>query len=234
MRYFGHPIRVVDATTLRRLLSNITCSNPMALSDQADAICQMAQRKYNREVRIRKRIFFWWYYATSFHPSPSFSPNQLLRCTPLLEYCIYGGRTFARQRAGWGIRLAAMMYYGGVPAIVLWTVTRKAFIFVENALAHWELIKILNRQDDPFATWRRHCGGDAIIKSILLQDDVGDSTATLPERVIFADRVLGVYGTHYSIRVKLHLDTTHPIWDIIRTTGAEISKPPENIAWECI
>ena len=166
-------------------------------------------RTLRYQVR-RFTIFDVWMTNTKFVPSNRLPPNSDNFGLPVREYLYYHGKRFYRNRHSLGVRFASMVSYDGLAHAVIWTDKRKAYsyMFVNGKAI---LAKILNRQDDPFKTWMRHLGGQALYDAELFNE------WNRSPQMLFNDHVVCHYGSHPHItRRARQTRSYHPIWNLIK------------------
>lgn len=165
-----------------------------------------------KAYRKKKKIFRIWEDITIFHPSPSVPPNEYhWSHTPNHEYLRYHKSFFVRRKHSIGITLAVMTGH----FFVIWTYNRKAFVFNFQGT----ILKILNRQDDPFITWVRHLNGKQLFN---LQ------THHTSLETLFEALVVPLYGSHPKLRSRISMRgvaSDHPIWSLICTVSYKLPIP---------
>lgn len=148
--------------------------------------------------------------VTEAAPKPHLPANVTHLVSPVRECLKYRERYFYRDRHCVGVTFATLVLMDTRMVAVVWTTTRRAYMFEHIHFTGWVVFKILNRQDDPFRTWLRHLGGDA-----LAVKRGGDDRS--PER-LFRDLVFPYFGSHTLAR------------DVTRTRGVR----DDDLIWELV
>lgn len=160
---------------------------------------------------VLKPCFRGWMEATYSHPSHRKEANGTpLFVSPVHEYLRYRGRYFLRNRHCVGITFATFIPIDNREVGVVWTTTRRAYLFEYIHLQGWVVFKVLNRQDDPFLTWLRHLGGDTFV------DDRS------PER-LFHDLVFPYFGSHPLARKRVRgIRRDDQVWDLVKRVSYDV------------
>ncbi len=166
-----------------------------------------------------------WRNVTPVRPKPHIPANVTYMGTPVRECLRYRDQFFFRDRHCVGITFATFVPLDRREVGVVWTTTRRAYMFEYIYLKGWVLFKILNRQDDPFLTWMRHLGGDALL--------VGSERSA--ER-LFHDLVVPYFGSHPLARDTTRMrgiPITDPVWELVKRVSYDVVSPtdPRRFEW---
>lgn len=208
---------IVSVSTLKRLFQNHNEEYPGILC-VVELIWCFAHIAIGRDFRNKRTVFKKWERDTLFHPKPSFTPScRHWANTPVHEYTRYHEQLFIRRKHSIGVTFAAQTRMNDSIVFVVWTYTRKAYVFDSNL----QLIKVLNRQTSPFNTWMRHLEGKEMHSSY------GYSFADCQTLFSRSVVVRSLYGADpmlmsRSIRVTSH---DHVIWGMIRKVSYMLSIP---------
>lgn len=201
------------------------------LDDVAVNIVVLATHARYRDLKgILFPSFEMWKQRVTFLPRPNVEPNVLCARTHVREYLRYHSNLFVRDRHCIGIKFATFVPLPGREVGVVWTTTRKAYMFEYTHGTGWELSKILNRQDDPFQTWLRHLRGDYTVRN----QDVEYGIRSADE--LFFHLVVPFFGTHPKARNGTRIPDNHPVWDLVMRVS-KLVKPiddPERFVWRRI
>lgn len=170
--------------------------------------------------------FRGWRDVTPVHPKPHLVANVAYIVSPVRECLKYRDRYFFRDRHCIGVTFATFVPMNDREVGVVWTNTRRAYMFEYTFLTGWVVVKVLNRQDDPFRTWLRHLGGDALAT----RDERS------PER-LFHDLVVPYFGSHPLARDVTRmrgLRHDDPVWELVKRVSYEVvsSTDPRRFVWE--
>lgn len=166
-------------------------------------------------MRYLRPAFKGWEKQVSFHPLPSVAPNlndHWTNKSAVFDYLQYHNRYFMRPKHSAGVTFATFVRLHGEEVGVVWTTARKAHMYRYRD-SEWTLFKTLNRQDDPFTTWLRFLGGNAMVE----RETFGRS----PEQV-FHDLVVPYFGTTRHARDVTRMrsiSSTSPVWDLVKKTS---------------
>lgn len=219
--------RVVSSSQLAAILRHHPCfQDGTAIYDLSQIITYHAMsRRWEDLLYYLRPCFRGWKNATPFHPKPHIPANVTYMGTPVRECLRYRDRYFFRNRDCVGITFATFVPLDRREVGVVWTTTRRAYMFEYIYLKGWVLFKILNRQDDPFHTWKRHLGGDALLLN----------SERSAER-LFHDLVVPYFGSH-----PLARDTTRmrgirdddPVWELVKRVSYDVVSPtdPRRFVW---
>lgn len=218
---------VVSSFQLAAILRHHPCfQDGTAIYDLSQIITFHAMsRRWEDLLYYLRPCFRGWKNVTPFHPKPHIPANVTYMGTPVRECLRYRDRYFFRNRHCVGITFATFVPLDRREVGVVWTTTRRAYMFEYIYLKGWVLFKILNRQDDPFLTWMRHLGGDALLVR----------TERSAER-LFHDLVVPYFGSH-----PLARDTTRmrgirdddPVWELVKRVSYDVVSPtdPRRFVW---
>lgn len=218
---------VVSSFELSAILRHHTCfKDGTAIYDLSRIITYHAMsRRWEDLLYYLRPCFRGWKNATPFHPKPHIPANVTYMGSPVRECLRYRDRYFFRNRHCVGITFATFVPLDRREVGVVWTTTRRAYMFEYIYLKGWVLFKVLNRQDDPFLTWMRHLGGDVLLMK----------TERSAER-LFHDLVVPYFGSH-----PLARDTTRmrgirdddPVWELVKRVSYDVvsSTDPRRFVW---
>lgn len=227
----------VSPFQLKSILQHHPCFHDFDLDELVGVIAQHARSQRLQDlIRHLHPSFKRWMSLLPAIPEPHIPPN-VHTDHPVREYHFdfVRNRFFVRDRHCVGVTFATFVRIGKEEVGVVWTSTRKAYMFKyewrSNAsLGHlpgWVVFKILNRQDDPFHTWRRHLGGDALARNP--QD---------PRNVqqMFHDFVVPFFGSHPLARHATRsrrIPWNDPVWQLVKLVSYEVvsSSDPRRVAW---
>ena len=209
---------VISSSALTRILTHHpSFRENTVLHDVTPIITTFAMRSRLHDLTcIILPCFRAWCVQTPFHPKQGVNPNVQHIGSPVCEYVIYHDRLFTRRRHCLGVTFATFVVLGHREVGVVWSTTRKAYLFEYTDLVGWTLLKVLNRQDNPFLTWLRYLGGADVVRREASGDD--PSLCRSAER-LFHDLVVPYYGCHPlcrdvgRMRSIPHYD---PVWELVR------------------
>jgi hypothetical protein len=206
------PYVVSPATLIRILTHHPSFRENAALHDVTPIITTFAMRSRLHDLTcIVIPCFRAWCVLTPFHPRQCVNANIDYIGLPVCEYVIYHDRLFTRRRHCLGVTFASRVTLGKREVGVVWSTTRKAYLFEYSQLVGWTLFKVLNRQDDPFLTWLRYLGG--------AKASGGESYPYLSAKRLFRDLVVPYFGCHpLSRNMERTLSIPHydPLWELVR------------------
>lgn len=216
--------RVVSSLQLAAILRHHPCfEDGTDIHDLSQMITQYAMsRRWEDLLYFLRPCFRGWRNVTPFHPKPHIPANVTYMGTPVRECLRYRDRYFFRNRHCVGITFATFVPLDRREVGVVWTTTRRAYMFEYIYLRGWVLFKILNRQDDPFRTWLRHLGGNAL--AVKRDGDVRSA-----ER-LFHDLVVPYFGYHPLARDKMRMrgiPHTDAVWELVKRVSYDVVSPTD-------
>lgn len=221
---------VVSSFEFAAILRHHPCfEDGTVIHDLAQTITQHAtSRRWEELLCYLRPCFRGWRDATPIHPKPHIPANFSSIVSPVRECLRYRECYFYRDRHCVGITFATFVSLDNRRVGVVWTTTRHAYMFEYIVLKGWMLFKVLNRQDDPFRTWLRHLGGDALLAT-------RDGDERSPER-LFHDLVVPYFGTHPLARDVTRMRGIRDddaVWELVKRVSVDIISPtdPRRFVW---
>lgn len=222
--------RVVSSFQLAAILRHHPCfHDTAAIHDLSHVITHHAMSRRWKDLLFYLRpCFRGWRNVTPVHPKPHIPANVTYIVSPVRECLQYRERFFLRDRHCVGITFATFVRLDNREVGVVWTTTRRAFMFEYIYLKGWVLFKVLNRQDDPFLTWMRHLGGNALAVK-------RDGDVRSPER-LFHDLVVPYFGSHPLARDTTRMrgiPDTDAVWELVKRVSYDVVSPadPRRFVW---
>lgn len=234
-KYTREMLRVVSPFTLTTILNHHPCFHDnTVLNEVCGDIVVRAKKARLRDLRQMIQVFVRWERETIFWPRANAVPNLNHHVAPVKECIRYHGKIFIRDRFDVGIIFATFVPMGNRNVGVVWATNRKAYMF-EYYLEGWVLVKVLNRQDDPFQTWLRHLGGERSLNAEKNRDERRRRSATQ----LFHDLVVPYYGTHPEARDVTRMRGIRcddPVWELVKRVSYMIipEDAPERFEWNCM
>lgn len=181
-------------------------------------------RRWEDILYYLRPCFRGWRDVTPVHPKSHLPANVTYIVSPVRECLQYRERHFFRDRHCVGVTFATFVPMDNREVGVVWTTTRRAYMFEYIYLTGWAVFKILKRQDDPFRTWLRHLGGDSFLRE-------GDDRS--PER-LFHDLVVPYFGSHPLARDRMRsIRDDDPVWELVKRVSYDIVShtDPRRFVW---
>ena len=254
-------IRLADKRTLTRLLLSLPNIHlpPELIWKIWEIASRRLWNAFLRNYPKKRLIFGVWEKATDFLPKSNAKPDEDLSFScPLSEYKCYHRRHFIRERHCLGVTFATSTMVDGKCCTVVWVKKPsggrgKAMIYEsvlwnkrmgEKGKSSWNdrqrhtscgtfvLSKVLNRQDDPFATWMQHLGGADVVRS--------EATSSFHPRrsaeKLFRDLVCPLYGHHPLANGWARGPARdHPSWAAIKDASyAVVGEDTGRLQWRCL
>lgn len=221
---------VISSLHLAAILQHHPCfRDGTDIHDLSQIITKYAMcRRWEDLFYYLRPCFHGWRDATPIRPKPHLPANVPYMVSPVRECLRYRERFFFRDRHCIGVTFATFVPMDNREVGVVWTTTRRAYMFEYIYLKGWVRFKILNRQDDPFRTWLRHLGGTALV--LKRDDDVRS-----PER-LFHDLVVPYFGSHPLARDTTRMrgiPDTDAVWELVKRVSYDVvsSTDPRRFAW---
>lgn len=209
-------IRSVSTRTLTIILSYHPCfDGNTVLNDVAESITYLAMvLRLNDIWFLMIPAFRKWEKSTTFWPKSTMKPYYNYLVPPVKECTKYRDRFYSRDRFCIGVTFATFVPIGNRYVGVVWTTSRKAYMFEYLYLKGWVLFKTLNRQDDPFRTWLKHLGGNEKVCNEKTGDDRFSSRHA---ELLFHDLMVPYFGTHPYARTRMR-EIVHdsPVWELVK------------------
>jgi hypothetical protein len=221
---------VVSSFQLAAILRHHPCFNDRTdIHDLSHIITERAMSlRWEDLLYYLRPCFREWRDVTPFHPTPDIPANASYLVSPVRECLVYRESLFYRDRYCIGVTFATFVPMNNREVGVVWTTTRRAYMFEYIYLTGWVVFKILNRQDDPFRTWLRHLGGD----TLLVKRERDERS---PER-LFHDLVVPYFGTHPLARDVSRMRGIRdddPVWELVKRVSNDIVShtDPRRFVW---
>ena len=219
-------IRVCDSRTIHRILS--THQVFRASDELADVILTIHNHAYMSRVldimRFLRPVFEAWISVSVLHPKPTVSANSYNKFLPVCEFLYFHRALYVRNRYCFNVTFATVVLgQNNELTGVVWTRSdqrARLFNIVGGFIC---VVKVLNRQHDPYLTWKKHLRGD----------EITHERNQRPE-YLFKILVPAYFGTHPLAGPVAHMARTHFIWDMIRMASdmSVTHTHPERFRWK--